>query len=85
MADNTSKKGFASPNYDQNTAEDARSKGGQKSSSQQDMSQLGRKGGKQAQKSGNAHELTSEERSRGGEHSSSKQDMSELGRKSGSM
>lgn len=44
MADNN--KGFASPNYDENTAEEARSKGGQASSSKQDMSKLGRKGGK---------------------------------------
>lgn len=41
-------------------------------------SDMGQKGGKAAQKSGNAHELTSEDRSKGGKASSSKQDMSEL-------
>jgi general stress protein YciG len=46
------------------------SKGGQASSSQQDMSKLGQKGGKAAQESGNAHELTSEEQSAGGSASS---------------
>jgi general stress protein YciG len=45
------------------------SKGGQASSSQQDMSRLGQKGGKAAQQSGNAHKLTSDERSKGGQNS----------------
>jgi hypothetical protein len=65
MSDNSTK-GFASSNYDEQTAEEARSKGGQMSSSQQDMSKIGQKGGQAAQKSGNAHQLTDEERSEGG-------------------
>ncbi len=86
----TSKKGFASPKYDEKTAQDARQKGGEMSSSEQDMSELGRKGGQAAQKSGNAHELTQEERSRGGSESGGnfKNDperASEAGKKGGSM
>ena len=47
--------------------DDGRVKGGQASASKQNMSELGRKGGKAAQKKGTAHELTDEERSRGGQ------------------
>ncbi len=84
-----SNRGFASENYDEATAEKARSKGGQASSSKQDMSEIGRKGGQAAQKSGHAHELTTEERSRGGSESGGnfKNDperASEAGRKGGS-
>ncbi len=83
MAD-TSNRGLGSDNMDEDTKRDIQSAGGQASSSKQDMSKLGRKGGRAAQRSGNAHELTDEERSRGGQTSSSQQDMSELGRKGGS-
>lgn len=70
MPDNNSNKGFASSNYPQDKAEEARSQGGKTSSSQQDKSKLGQKGGQSAQQSSNAHELTQEERSEGGSHSS---------------
>lgn len=50
---------------------------------QQFYKNIGHKGGKAAQKSGHAHELTDEERSKGGQVSSSEQDMSELGHKGG--
>jgi hypothetical protein len=50
----------------QNLSNEDRSKGGKASSSQQDMSKLGQEGGKAAQKSGNAHQLTDEERRQGG-------------------
>ena|SRR5256885_16680308 len=53
-------------NAAQNLSDDARSKGGQVSSSKQDMSALGSKGGQAAQQSGHAHQLTDEERSKGG-------------------
>lgn len=55
-------------NASQNLTNDDRSKGGKASSSQQDMSKLGQMGGKAAQESGNAHQLTDEERSKGGSH-----------------
>ena len=64
-----SKKGFASPNYPRDKADEARRKGGQASSSKQDMSHLGQKGGQAAQRSGNAHKLTNKERSKGGQNS----------------
>lgn len=57
-------------NLDQATRSKVGSMGGNASSAQQDMSKLGQKGGKAAQQSGNAHELTDEERSRGGQSSS---------------
>jgi hypothetical protein len=81
MADNN--KGFSSPNYDENTAEEARQEGGDVSSSEQDMSKLGQKGGEAAQKSGDTHELTDAERKEGGKTSSSEQDMSKLGKMGG--
>ncbi|HVF69555.1 MAG TPA: hypothetical protein VNA13_03240 [Xanthomonadales bacterium] len=81
----TNQKGFASPNYPQDKAEKARSKGGQVSSRKQDMSKLGQKGGQAAQQNGNAHQLTDEDRRKGGERSSQKQDMSKLGRMGGSQ
>lgn len=56
-------------NAAQNLDDAARSKGGQVSSSKQDMSKLGHKGGLASQKSGHAHELTDEERSLGGQNS----------------
>lgn len=84
-----SNRGFASENYDESTAEKARRKGGKASSSQQDMSEIGRKGGEASQRSGHAHELTQEERSRGGSESGGNfkndpQRASEAGRKGGS-
>jgi general stress protein YciG len=60
MAD-TSNRGLGSKNIDEETKRDIQKKGGQASSSKQDMSELGRKGGKVAHESGNAHEFTSEE------------------------
>lgn len=69
---------------DPHKAEEIQSKGGQASSSQQDMSKLGQKGGQAAQSSGNAHQLTNEDRSQGGQTSSQNQDMSALGQKGGS-
>ena len=41
-------------------------KGGTVSAKNQDMSKLGKKGGKAAQKSGNAHKLTKKEQHEGG-------------------
>ncbi len=76
-------RGFASPNYPREKADQARSRGGQISSQKQDMSKLGQKGGQAAQQSGNAHRLTDADRRKGGERSSHKQDMSMLGRKGG--
>ena len=68
MTDN-SNKGLGSDKIDPQTKHNIQSKGGQVSSSQQDMSKLGEKGGKAAQESGHAHELTQEERSEGGSNS----------------
>jgi general stress protein YciG len=62
MTDN-SKRGLGSEDMDEQTKNDIQSKGGQASSSKQDMSKLGQKGGKAAHESGNAHEFTSEEAS----------------------
>ena len=82
MADNKNK-GFASSNYPQDVVEDARSEGGKVSSSDQNMSDLGQKGGEKTQHSDKKHKLTDAERSEGGEVSSSEQNMSELGREGG--
>ena len=79
----TTKRGLGSTKIDNKIKHDIQSKGGQASSSQQDMSALGKRGGKAAQKSGHAHQLTNADRSKGGQVSSSKQDMRELGRRSG--
>ena len=57
-------------NLDPATRSQIGSMGGDASAAQQDMSKLGQKGGKAAQQSGNAHQLTEEERSNGGQHSS---------------
>lgn len=78
------KPGLGSDNIDPTTKHNIQSQGGQASSSKQDMSQLGHKGGQAAQSSGNAHQLTDKDRSQGGKTSSSQQDMSELGQKGGS-
>ncbi len=82
MNDN-SNRGLGSSNMDPQEKHNIQSQGGQASSAQQDMSELGERGGKTAQASGNAHEITDAERSRGGQVSSSEQDMSELGKKGG--
>ncbi|HSW48139.1 MAG TPA: hypothetical protein VLG67_03575 [Candidatus Saccharimonadales bacterium] len=68
MAD-TSSRGLGSPSIDPKKKHDIQSKGGQASSSQQDMSTLGQKGGQAAQQSGNAHKLNNEDRSKGGQNS----------------
>lgn len=65
----TSNRGLGSNKMDPQKKHDIQSQGGQASSSQQDMSQLGHKGGKAAQQSGNAHQLTDEDRSKGGQNS----------------
>lgn len=83
---------FVSDKFDEATSSDqdkGRSKGGHASSSKQNMSEIGRKGGQAAQQSGNAHELTQEERSRGGSESGGNfandpQRASEAGKKGGS-
>lgn len=64
-----SKRGLGSGKIDPQRKYEIQSKGGQVSSSKQNMSDLGRKGGQAAQKSGNAHKLTNEERSKGGQNS----------------
>lgn len=64
-----SKRGLGSNKMDEQTKRLIQSKGGQSSSAKQDMRKLGQKGGKAAQKSGNAHRLTNEERSKGGQNS----------------
>lgn len=66
---NATNRGLGSNNMDPQKKRDIQSKGGRASSSQQDMSTLGQKGGQAAQQSGNAHKLTSEERSKGGRNS----------------
>lgn len=65
----TSNRGLGSDKIDPMKKKDIQSKGGQASSSRQDMSSLGQKGGQAAQSSGNAHQLTNEERSKGGQNS----------------
>lgn len=80
---------MANHNAAQNLDEEARRKGGEVSSSKQDMSKLGQKGGEAAQRSGHAHQLTDEERSRGGSMSGGNfandpERASEAGRKGGS-
>lgn len=77
------KRGLGSSAIDPNTKLQIQQKGGHVSAKKQDMSTLGRKGGKAAQNSGKAHKLTTKERSQGGLHSSQKQDMSALGQKGG--
>ena len=64
-----SKRGLGSSKIDQATKRSIQSKGGRVSSSKQNMSDLGRKGGQAAQRSGHAHKLTNEERSKGGQNS----------------
>ncbi|HVZ58365.1 MAG TPA: KGG domain-containing protein [Patescibacteria group bacterium] len=67
MADTTNR-GFASMDEDQQ--HDIAQKGGDTRRDQgTDYSKLGQKGGKAAQESGHAHQLTEEERREGGEHS----------------
>ncbi len=70
MAENKSPspRGLGSSQIDETTKKKIQSKGGKASAAKQDMRELGRKGGKAAQKSGNVHRLTPEERSRGGKH-----------------
>lgn len=69
MADDTKGRGLASA--DEETKQRVAQMGGQARKAQgTDYSDLGHKGGKAAQQSGNAHELTDEERSRGGQNSS---------------
>ncbi|NTU74425.1 hypothetical protein HGB07_09940, partial [Candidatus Roizmanbacteria bacterium] len=70
----TSKRGLGSDTMDEQTKHDIQSKGGQASSGNfandpQKASEAGQKGGKAAQQSGNAHQLTEEERSEGGQNS----------------
>jgi general stress protein YciG len=65
----TSKRGLGSGKIDPQRKRDIQSKGGQVSSSKQNMSDLGRKGGQAAQRSGRAHKLTNEERNKGGQNS----------------
>ena len=65
----TTKQGLGSDNMDPQTKHDIQSQGGHVSSSQQDMSTLGQKGGQAAQHSGHAHQLTDEDRSKGGQNS----------------
>lgn len=62
------KKGFAKMKEEGRDEEisDIASKGGQASSQKQDMSELGEQGGKAAQASGHAHQLTDDERIKGG-------------------
>ena len=69
MTATKSKRGLGSSKIDQETKRMIQSKGGQSSSAKQDMRKLGQKGGKAAQRSGNAHRLTNEERSKGGQNS----------------
>jgi general stress protein YciG len=65
----TTKQGLGSDKMDPQTKHDIQSQGGQASSSQQDMSALGQKGGQAAQQSGNAHKLTQDDQSKGGQNS----------------
>ncbi len=76
-------------NLDPATRSSIGSMGGNASSSKQDMSELGKKGGSAAQQSGNAHQLTHEEQSQGGSNSGGNfandpQRASEAGQKGGS-
>ncbi len=68
MADIASR-GLGSDKIDPQKKRAIQSRGGRVSSMKQDMSVLGRKGGRAAQRSGNAHRLTNNERSRGGQSS----------------
>jgi general stress protein YciG len=93
MAD-TSNRGLGSDKMDPQTKHDIQSQGGQASGGNfandpQKASEAGEKGGRSAQQSGNAHELTSEERSEGGSNSGGNfandpQRASEAGMKGGS-
>ena len=60
---------MANQNAAQNLDEEARRKGGKVSSSQQDMSELGQKGGKVAHEKGTAHKFDSEEAREAGKQS----------------
>lgn len=66
---NTQSRGLGSDNMSNQKKHDIQSAGGTASSQKQDMSKLGKKGGRAAQQSGNAHELTEAERSQGGSNS----------------
>ncbi|MGI8420283.1 MAG: hypothetical protein ACR2LN_06625 [Candidatus Levyibacteriota bacterium] len=55
-----------------------RSQAGSASAAKQDMSKLGKKGGKAAQESGSTHDLTQKERSLGGQNSSRTDDKDEM-------